>query len=112
MPLSVAFRWKTPYIQAPQTSWDRNNVGEGITQAATAIRAGLDRKYSRERQEKLDRIAEEDRQRRIDWEDRQRQVYGQAADTIRGLSERRAALVARQQELQRKLESLKAQLGM
>ena len=111
MPLSVAFRWKTPNMQAPRTMFEKNNVGEGITQAARAIGQGLERKRTRERQEKLDKMAEEDRQRRIDWEDRQRKAYGEAADYMRNRSAERDTLVKRAEQIKAEIANLKAQLG-
>ena len=111
MPLSVAFRWKTPFIQAPQTAWDKNNVGEGITQAATAIRAGLDRKRERERQDKLDQWAEDDRTQRLADEQRKRNVYKQVADSIRGRKQERDQLVAEAEQIKQQLAVLKQQYG-
>ena len=111
MPLSVAFRWKTPNMQAPRPMFERNGLGEGITQAARAIGQGLERKRTRERQARLDKLAEEDRQRRIDWEDKQRKAYGEAADYMRNRSAERDALVKRAEEIKTEIASLKAQLG-
>ena len=111
MPLSIAFRWKTPNVQAAETAWEKNRVGENISQAAKAIGEGLERRRNRERQAKLDRMNEEDRQRRIDWENKQHAAYGEAADYIRGRTDERAQLARRAEEIKREIESLKAQLG-
>lgn len=111
MPLSVAFRWKTPQINEVKTMWDRTGAGQGLTQAANAIAAGRQRKYERERQQKLDKMAEEDRQRRIDWEDKQRAGYKNAADYMRNRSAERDALVKRAQEIENRIAMLQAQLG-
>ena len=111
MPLSVAFRWKTPQALQVKTMWDRTGAGDGLSQAADAIAAGRQRKYERERQQKLDKQAEEDRQRRIDWEDRQRKAYGEAADYMRGRSADRDALVKRADQLRQEIVALKMQLG-
>lgn len=111
MPLSIAWRWKAPTIQAPKSYWERNNVGEGIEKAATAIGNGLQRKWNRERTEALDKMNAEDRQRRIDWEDKQRKAYGEAADYMRNRSAERDALVKRAEQIRSEIASLKAQLG-
>lgn len=111
MPLSIAFRWKTPQINEVKTMWEKTGTGEGITQAAKAISAGLERKRNRERQAMLDKQAAEDRQRRIDWEDRQRKAYGEAADYMRGRSADRDALVKRADQLRQEIAALKMQLG-
>lgn len=111
MALSIGFRWKTPNIQAPDTMWNRTGAGEGLTQAARAIGQGLERKRQRERQERLDKMAEEDRQRRIDWEDKQRKAYGEAADYMRNRGAERDALVKRAEEIRAEIAGLKAQLG-
>lgn len=111
MALAVNFRWKTPYIQAPQTDWDKNKTGENITAAATAIRAGLDRRYNRKRQEKIDQQNEEDRQRRIDEEDRKKSVYQNIADTIRGRKAERDKLVAEANDIKQQIAALKQQFG-
>jgi len=111
MALAVNFRWKTPFIQAPQTYWDRNNVGEGITQAANAIRAGLDRKRERERQDKLDQWAEDDRTQRLADEKRKRNVYNQVAESIRGRKQERDKLVAEAEQIKQQIAMLKQQFG-
>ena len=111
MALSIGFRWKTPNIQAPDTMWNRTGTGEGLTQAARAIGQGLERRRQRERQARLDKQAEEDRQRRIDWEDRQRKAYGEAADYMRGRSAEREALVKKAEQIKAEIARLKAQLG-
>lgn len=107
MALSIGFRWKTPTIQAPDTMWNRTGASEGVR----AFGQGLERKRTRERQERLDKIAEEDRQRRNAWEDKQRQAYGEAADYMRNRSAEREALVKRAEEIRAEIASLKAQLG-
>ena len=111
MALAVNFRWKTPFIQAPQTAWEKNNVGEGITQAATAIRAGLDRKRERERQDKLDQWAEDDRTQRLADEQRKRNVYQQVAESIRGRKQERDKLVAEAEQIKQQIAMLKQQYG-
>jgi hypothetical protein len=112
MPLSIAWRWKAPTIQAPKSYWERNNVGEGLEKAATAIGNGLQRKWTRERTEALDKMIAEDRQRRNDWEDRQRKTYGEVADTVRTLGARRAELVGRAEALRAEIARLKQQAGI
>lgn len=111
MPLSVAFRWKTPNITAAQTDWEKNGTGEGIIRGAQAIAEGRQRKYNRERQDRLDRANEEDRQRRIADEERKKSAYLQAADLMRGKMQQRQQLVARAEQLRAKIAELRAQLG-
>lgn len=111
MPLSVAFRWKTPYIQAPQTDWDKNKTSENIITAANAIQQGLERKYNRERQEKLDQWAEDDRTQRLADEQRKRNVYNQVAESIRGRKEERDRLVAEAEQIKQQIAMLKQQFG-
>lgn len=111
MPLSVAFRWKTPFIQAPQTDWEKNKTGENIITAANAIRAGLDRKREHERQDKLDQWAEDDRTQRLADEQRKRNVYQQVAESIRGRKQERDQLVAEAEQIKQQIAMLKQQYG-
>ena len=111
MALSVAFRWKTPFIQAPTSYWDRNNVGEGLSQAAEAIAKGRERKWNRERQEKLDQWAEDDRTQRLADEKRKRNVYQQVAESIRGRKQERDKLVAEAEQVKQQIAMLKQQIG-
>lgn len=111
MPLSVQWRWKTPFIQAPQTDWDKNKTGENIITAANAIQQGLERKYNRERQEKLDQWAEDDRTQRLADEQRKRNVYNQVAESIRGRKDERDRLVAEAEQIKQQIAMLKQQFG-
>lgn len=110
MPMAVNFRWKQPFIQAPQTYWDRNGVGEGISHAANAISAGLQRR----RQNRLEdeRIAREneDRERRIAEEDRRKATYGKIADDIRGAAQQRAELVKQRESIMARIDEISARL--
>lgn len=111
MALAVNFRWKTPFIQAPQTDWEKNKTGENIITAANAIQQGLERRYNRQRQEKLDQWAEDDRTQRLADEQRKRNVYQQVADSIRGRKQERDQLVAEAEQIKQQLAVLKQQYG-
>ena len=108
MPLSVAFRWKTPNIQASQPNSVKDGWAQSFTQAAQAISDAKDYRWKKAETERRNRIEDEDRTRRNEWEDRQRSAWGEAANMMRGLAGERAKLVKRAGEIRARL----AQLGV
>lgn len=117
MPMNVAFRWKTPRIDTPRE--DPNGIAEGLSSIGDAIyrakqsrRAEDDRQRNAARQAELDRMSAEDRQRRIDEEDRQRQLFGDTAGLIRGKADDRARLVQQREQIVRQIAAIKQRIGM
>ncbi len=106
MPMAVNFRWKTPNIQASQNNFVKNGWAEGLSGAATAIAAAKERRYNKAQTERRNAIEDEDRARRIAEEDRRKQVYGEAADMMRGKAAERARLVQRADEIRARLAEL------
>ena len=111
MPLSIAFRWKSPVIETPKSEFQKGGWGQAITDAADTIAKVKDWRWKKAEQERKNRIEDEDRQRRMDWEDKQRKAYGEAADYMRNRSAERDALVKRAEQIKNEIASLKAQLG-
>lgn len=117
MPLSIAFRWKAPRIETPRE--DPNGIAEGLSSIGDAIyRAKQSRRDEDERQRnaarqaELDRKSTEDRQRRIDEEDRQRQLFSDTAGLIRGKADDRARLVQQREQIVRQIAAIKQRIGM
>lgn len=111
MPLSIAFRWKSPVIETPKSEFEKGGWGQALTDAADTITKVKDWRWKKSEQERRNRIEDEDRKRRMDWEDKQRKAYGEAADYMRNRGAERAALVKRAEEIKAEIASLKAQLG-
>ena len=118
MPLSVAFRWKSPNIQASQPNSVKNGWDKSLTQAAQAISDAKQYRFNKREQERRNKIEDEDRARRIDFEDedrarridfedRQRAAWKESADLMRGAAQERDALVKEKAELEARI----AQLG-
>lgn len=117
MPMNVAFRWKTPRIDTPRE--DPNGIAEGLSSIGDAIyrakqsrRAEDVRQRMAVRQAELDRMSMEDRQRRIDEEDRQRRLFGDTAVLIRGKADDRARLVQQREQIVRQIAAIKQRIGM
>ena len=117
MPMNVAFRWKTPRIDTPRE--DPNGIAEGLSSIGDAIyrakqsrRAESERQRNAARQAELDRMSTEDRQRRIDEEDRQRQLFGDTAGLIRGKADDRARLVQQREQIVRQIATIKQRIGL
>ena len=100
MPMSIAFRWRTPNISEPQSNAEKNNVNENLQSIGSSI---FNMKQSRR--------AEQDRQRRIDEEERQKKLYGETADMIRGKAAEREALVKERERIVNEINALKAQMN-
>ena len=111
MPLSIAFRWKTPQIDTPKSSFQKNGWGQAISDVADTITKVKDWRWKKSEQERRNRIEDEDRKRRMDWEDKQRNTYGEAADYMRGRYAERAELVKRAEQIKNEIQVLKGQLG-
>ena len=99
MPLSIAFRWKSPRIETPRE--DPNGIVGGLSAVGDSI-------Y----RVKQSRRAEEDRQRRIAEEDRQKSLFGETADLIRGRASERDRLVQQRKQVAAQIESLKQRMGL
>lgn len=100
MPMSIAFRWRTPNISAPQSTVEKNNVNENLQSIGNSIF-----------QMKLGRRMEDDRQRRIAEEERQKKLYGETADMIRGKAAERETLVKERDRIINEINALKAQMN-
>lgn len=116
MAMSVNFRWKAPNIVTPKT--DPNGIAEGLQVAGNALFrrrqakiAEEERQRNAERQDRMDRIAEEDRQRRIQAEDRQQKLYGETASLIRSRKDERARLVNEAEQIKARIAQLQGMLG-
>lgn len=99
MPLSIAFRWKAPRIETPRE--DPNGIAGGLSAIGDSI-------Y----RVKQSRRAEDERQRRIAEEDRQKSLFGETADLIRGKADDRARLVQRREQIVRQIAAIKQRIGM
>lgn len=97
MPMSIAFRWRTPNINAPQSTAEKNDVNENLRSIGGSIF-----------QMKQSRRMEDDRQRRIAEDERQKKLYGETADMIRGKASEREALVKKREEILERINQLKA----
>mgnify|MGYP007037179654 CR=1 FL=1 len=111
MPLSIAFRWKNPAIETPRSEFEKGGWGQALTDAADTITKVKDWRWKKSEQERRNRIEDEDRKRRMDWEDKQHQAYGEAADYMRNRGAERDALVKRAEQIKAEIANLKAQLG-
>lgn len=112
MALNVDFRWRPASIAIDPNV--RKELPDALSTIATSIAGARQSQYqkeqdrlARERQATLDARNEEDRQRRIAEEDRQKAAWGTLGDAILGtagvdvqaLQAERAALLAELQEL-------------
>lgn len=100
MPMSIAFRWRTPNINAPQSTAEKNDVNENLRSIGSSIF-----------QMKQSRRMEDDRQRRIAEDERQKKLYGETADMIRGKASEREALVKERERIVNEINALKAQMN-
>lgn len=126
MPMNVGFRWKGVNIAPPKTVTERERLGENLGAIGDAItqvkRAQIEkdeREYNRTRnaaqdarQARLDSMYSEDRQRRIDEEERQKRLFGDTAGLIRGKADERARLVQQREQIAAQIEALKKRIGM
>lgn len=106
MPLSINFRWNAPLVASPEPTAQRNGL-ERAMQSVGRIGTGL---QQRARQRELDRMAAEDRERRIAEEERQKTLYGQTAELIRRGASDYASLVARRDAIMAELAQLRGGL--
>lgn len=112
MPLSINFNWRAPNVDVSFSERQRDRLNQGLTQTGNAISGVKDYRLRKAEQERRNSIEDADRHRRIDEEERQKKLYGEAAEAIRGKVAERAALVRRRDELQAKIDALKARMGM
>lgn len=126
MPMNVGFRWKGVNIAPPKTLTERERLGENLGAVGDAIMGVKrswaekdEREYNRTRnaaqdarQARLDGMYSEDRQRRIDEEDRQKRLFGDTAGLIRGKADERARLVQQREQIAAQIEALKQRIGM
>jgi hypothetical protein len=110
MPLSINFRWNVPQLDKPEPEAIRSGWKSAMNDIGETGRYLRTRADSNEQK----RIAEEDRQRRIaeeerqkTEEERQKKLYGDAANSIRGKVAERAALVKRRDEIKARIAELK-----
>lgn len=115
MAMSVNFMWRTPQMVAGRS--DPNGYSEGLGKVGESIfrfkqsrRVEEERQRNAERQAELDRMNSEDRQRRIQAEERQQKLYGETASLIRSRKEERARLVNRRNEIAAKIAEIESRL--
>jgi hypothetical protein len=123
MALSINWQWANPNVVVPEGSKFRtsgaaqafSDVADSITRVKQSNYREEQNRLARERQEKLDAQAEEDRQRRISEEERIKGVRGKMADRLAG-NDRMATtlegLKARQLELQTAISQIKSKWGI
>lgn len=118
MPLSVNFRWKTPFVEAPKTDWEKNNTNESMKMLADSVLAAKKRRFDREQYEykksqdaRRNAIEDEDVLRRRAEEDRKIQSQKDTAELIRGRKAQREQLVAQREQILQRIQQLEAQLG-
>jgi hypothetical protein len=121
--LAINWQWANPNVVVPQGSRFRTSgaydafgdVADSITRVKQSNYREEQNRLARERQEKLDAQAEEDRQRRISEEERVKGIRGQMADRLAG-NDRMATtlegLKARQLELQTAISQIKSKWGI
>lgn len=107
MALAVQFRWAAPSVQV--SSAPQQQIVDGVKALGEGISRALDRRYTREQQDRRNKIEDEDRSRRQSEEDRRKKVYGEAADLMR---ERENALEAQRNEIVQQIQQLETELGL
>lgn len=126
MPMNVGFRWRGVNIATPKTLTERERLGENLGAVGDAIMGVKrswaekdEREYNRTRnaahdarQARLDSMYSEDRLRRIDEEERQKRLFGDTAGLIRGKADERARLVQQREQIAAQIEALKKRIGM
>ena len=89
----------------------RDRLNQGLMQAGNAISGLKDYRFRKEETERRNAIEDVDRQRRVAEEERQKKLYGDAAEAIRGKMAQRAALVQKRDALKARIDALKARIG-
>lgn len=112
MPLSINFNWRAPNVDVSFSERQRDRLNQGLVQTGNAISGVKGYRWRKAEQDRRNTIEDADRKRRIDEEERQKKLYGEAAEAIRGKVAERAALVRRRDELQAKIDALKARMGV
>lgn len=110
MALAVQFRWAAPNVQvsnAPQ-----QQMVEGVKALGEGISKARDRRYTRDQQERRNKIEDEERSRRQSEEDRRKKVYGEAADLMRKRENAINALEAQRNEIVQQIQQLETELGL
>lgn len=111
MPLSINFNWRAPNVDVSFSERQRDRLNQGLMQAGNAISGLKDYRFRKEETERRNAIEDADRQRRVAEEERQKKLYGDAAEAIRGKMAQRAALVQKRDALKSKIDALKAKIG-
>lgn len=111
MPLSVNFRWKTPFVQAPQTDWEKNNMTEQMKILSDSIIAAKKRRNDKEQQERRNQIEDENNRRAWGAEDRKIKAAKETADYIRGMRGQLDQLKQQREQIVQEINQLKAQIG-
>lgn len=121
--LSINWQWANPNVAVPQGSRFRTSgaseafgdVANSITRVKQSRYREEQNRLARERQEKLDEWAEDDRTRKLAEEQRIKNVRRGMADRLAGNSRMAAnldELKARQLELQTAIAQIKSKWGM
>ena len=112
MPLSINFNWRAPNVDVSFSERQRDRLNQGLMQAGNAISGVKEYRWRKAEQERRNTIEDADRQRRVAEEERQKQLYGEAAEAIRGKVAQRAALVRRRDELKARIAALTGSAGV
>ena len=115
----INFRWATPKVAVPEGSRFRtsgaqqafNDVASTITSAKQSQYRKEQDRLARERQAALDARNEEDRQRRIAEEDRQKAVYADVESIIKNRESSLLRLRAERDNVRAQIAQIEAELN-
>ena len=110
MPLSVAWRWKTPVVSVGNEQ--QASMTQGLRDLGTGIAQMRDRRYQKQEQQRRNAIENEDRTRRIDEEERRKKAYADAAELMRGRQTTLENLRSQREQIVRQIQQLQAELGV
>ena len=119
MALNVNFRWASPKVTVPEGSRFRTSgAQQAFSDVAGAITAAKQSQYrkeqdrlARERQATLDARNEEDRQRRIAEEDRQKAAYADVESIIKNRESGLLQLRAERDRVRAEIAQIEAELN-
>ena len=109
MPLSVAFRWKTPTVGV--SNEPQQSMAQGIKDLATGISTARQNRYLKQQQERRNKIEDEDRTRRMGEEDRRKQAYAEAAELMRSRQATLDKLKGQREQIVQQIKQLQSELG-
>lgn len=109
MPLSLAWRWKTPVVSVGNEQ--QTSMTQGLRDLGTGIAQMRDRRYQKQQQERRNAIEDEDRTRRMEEEDRRKKAYSEAADLMRNRQVTLDRLRGQREQIVQQIQQLQAELG-